>query len=30
MRGTDLTIVEQQHNIGLAFRQWHKQNFKND
>jgi hypothetical protein len=30
MRGTDLTIIEQQHNIGLAFRQWHKQNFKND
>ena len=30
MRGTDLSIIEQQHNIGLAFRQWHKQNFKND
>ena len=29
MQGTDLSIIEQQHNIGLAFRQWQKENFKN-
>ena len=28
MQGTDLSIIEQQHNIGLAFRQWQKENFK--
>jgi len=29
MQGTDLSIIEQQHNIGLAFRQWQKEKFKN-
>lgn len=29
MQGTDIKTIEQQHNIGLAFRQWQKENFKN-
>lgn len=29
MQGTDISTIEQQHNIGLAFRKWQKENFKN-
>jgi hypothetical protein len=28
MQGTGIDIIEQQHNIGLAFRQWQSENFK--
>lgn len=28
MQGTDLSIIEQQHNIGLSFRNWQKENFE--
>ena len=28
MQGTGIDIIEQQHNIGLAFRNWQKENFK--
>jgi hypothetical protein len=28
MQGTEIGIIEEQHNIGLAFRNWQKENFK--
>lgn len=30
MQGTEIGIIEEQHNIWLAFRQWQRETFKNE